>query len=145
MSLSRSKQGQKNCLQKIEIFNSKWHPKVNHKKIKIMIFQKTGKKAKNICFSINNQSIEVVQEYTYLDVKITTSGNFHLCHKTLAEKGLNALYKIYKRIDFFHLSLRSANKIFDTAILPILTYIFGECFQSLISKNGTKHSLKKFT
>ena len=66
-----------------------------------MIFQKTGKKAKNICFSINNQSIEVVQEYTYLGVKITTSGNFYLCQKTLAEKGLNALYKIYKHIDFF--------------------------------------------
>ena len=120
--LSRSKQGLKNCLQKLEIFNSKWLLEVNHKKTKIMIFQKTGKKAKNICFSINNQSIEVVQEYTYLGVKITTSGNFHLCQKTLAEKVLNALYKIYKHIDFFQLSLRSANKIFETAIVPILTY-----------------------
>ena len=48
--LSRSKQGLKNCLQKLEIFNSKWLLEVNHKKTKIMIFQKTGKKAKNICF-----------------------------------------------------------------------------------------------
>ena len=122
MILSRLKQGLKNCLQKLEIFNSKLLLEVNHKKTKIMIFQKTGKKAKNICFSSNNQSIEVVQEYTYLGVKITTSGNFHLYQKTLAEKGLNALYKIYKHIDFFQLSLRSANKIFDTAIVPILTY-----------------------
>ena len=45
-----------------------------------------------------------------------------MCQKTLAEKVFNALYKIYKHIDFFHLSLRSANKIFDTAIVPILTY-----------------------
>ena len=87
-----------------------------------MIFQKTGKKAKNICFSINNQSIEVVQEYTYLGVKITTSGNFHLCQKTLTEKGFNALHKIYKHVDFFHLSLRSANNILDSAIVSILTY-----------------------
>ena len=49
-------------------------------------------------------------------------GNFHLCQKTLAEKGLNALYKIYEHIDFFQLSSLSANKIFDTAIVPILTY-----------------------
>ena len=42
--------------------------------------------------------------------------------KTLAEKGLNALYKVYKQIDLFRLPLRSANKIFDAAITPILTY-----------------------
>ena len=47
---------------------------------------------------------------------------FIYCQKTLAEKALNALYNIYKHIDFFHLSLRSATKIFDTAIVPILTY-----------------------
>ena len=112
-----------------------------------MTFRKTGKKAKNICFSINNQSIEVVQECTYLDVKITTSGNFHLCQKTLAEKGLHALHKIYKRIDFFHLSLRSANKIFDTAIVTILTYgaeIWG-MFSKLDFEKWTKCNRKKFT
>ena len=32
--LSRSKQGLKNCLQKLEIFNSKWLLEVNHKKLK---------------------------------------------------------------------------------------------------------------
>ena len=51
----------------------------------------TLKRFNKVQSSINNQSIEVVQEYTYLGVKITTSGNFHLCQKTLAEKGLNAL------------------------------------------------------
>jgi len=71
---------------------------------------------------MNSHPLEIVQEYTYLGVKITTSGSFNLCQKTLAEKGLNALYKIYKQIDFFRLSLRSASKIFDTAIAPILTY-----------------------
>ena len=67
---------------------------VNLKKTKV--FQKAGRKTKNISFSINNHPTEIVQEYTYLGVKITTSGNFNLSQKTLAEKDLNALYKIYK-------------------------------------------------
>ena len=57
-----------------------------------------------------------------MGVKLTTSGNFNLCQKTLAEKDLNALYKVYKQIDLFRLPLRSENKIFDAAITPILTY-----------------------
>ena len=87
-----------------------------------MVFNKTGKKAKNLSFSINNHPLEIAQEYTYLGVKITTSGSFNLCQKALAEKGLNALFKIHKQIDFFRLSLRSSSKIFDTVITPILTY-----------------------
>ena len=87
-----------------------------------MVFHKTGGKTKNIFFSINNYPLEIVQEYTYLGVKLTTSGSFNLCQKTQAKKGLNALYKVYKQIDLFRLPLRSANKIFDAAITPILTY-----------------------
>ena len=40
----------------------------------------------------------------------------------LAEKVFNAVFKIRRQINFCQLSLRSANKIFDTAIQPILTY-----------------------
>ena len=144
--LSKSKQGLNNSLKKLETFNSTWLLEVNLKKTKVMVFHKTGRKTKNICFSINNYPLEIVQEYTYLGVKLTTSGSFNLCQKTLAEKGLTALYKVYKQIDLFRLPLRSANKIFDAAITPILTERkFGEYFQSLTSKNGIRHPLKKFT
>ena len=87
-----------------------------------MVFHKTGRKTKNIFFSINNYPLEIVQEYTYLSVKLTTSGSFNLCQKTQAEKGLNVLCKVCKQIDLFRLPLRSANKIFVAAITPMLTY-----------------------
>ena len=60
-----------------------------------------GRKTKNIFFSINNYPLEIVQEYTYLGVKLTTSGSFNLCQKTLAEKGLNALYKFTNKFISF--------------------------------------------
>ena len=120
--LSKSKQGLANCLKTLENFNTKWLLSVNFKKTKIVIFQKSGRKPKDLSFSINENPIEIVQEYTYLGVKITSSGSFDLCQKGLAEKALNAFYKIHKQLNFSLLSLNSAQKIFDAVIVPILTY-----------------------
>ena len=106
----------------LETFNGKWLLNINFKKNKILIFQKSGRKPKDISFCINNNPLEIVQEYTYLGIKVTASGNFYLCQKTLVEKALNTVFKIRRQINFCQLSLRSANKIFDTAIQPILTY-----------------------
>ena len=120
--LSKSKQGLTNCLKTLEIFNAKWLMDVNFKKTKVVIFQKSGRKPKDISFSINNCPIEIVGEYTYLGVKFTSSGSFDLCQKVLAEKALNTFYKIHKQLNFSSLLLKSAQKIFDAAIKPILTY-----------------------
>ena len=120
--LSRSKQGLTNCLKTLETFNAKWLINVKLKKTKVHIFKKSGRKSKDVSFSINNCLIEIVQEYTYLGVKITSSGSFDLCQKALAEKSLNAFYKIHKQLNFSSLPLKSAQKIFDAAIVPILTY-----------------------
>ena len=109
----------KNCLKTFETFNGKWHLNTNFKKTKILIFQKSGRKPKDISFYINNTPLEIVHEYTYLGIKITASGNFYLCQKTLAEKALNAVFKIRRQTNFCQLSLFSANKIIDTAIQPI--------------------------
>ena len=57
---ARSKTGLQNC--------DKWKLKINLKKTKIMIFQKRPKKSIDIKFNIGSESIEIVQEYTYLRV-----------------------------------------------------------------------------
>ena len=43
--LSRSKLGLKNCLNSLSLFCNSWMPKINPKKTKIMIFQKSTKNA----------------------------------------------------------------------------------------------------
>ena len=63
-----------------------------------------------------------VQEYTYLGIRITSSGTFIKAQKVLAEKALNAVFKIQEHINFSRLPIRLARKIFVTAIQPILTY-----------------------
>ena len=50
--------------------------KINLKKTKIMVFQKRARKNAKLRFLIDGQIIDVVQEYTYLGTRISSSGNF---------------------------------------------------------------------
>ena len=43
-----------------------------------------------------NKSIEIVQEYTYLGIKLTSNGNFTLAQKNLCVKAILAIFKIRK-------------------------------------------------
>ena len=72
---------------------------VNSKKTKIMILQKSNRKQKNINFQYQNKSIEIVQEYTYLGIKLTSIGNFTLAQKNVCEKAIRAIFKIRKYAD----------------------------------------------
>ena len=75
--LSRSKLGLQNCRNSSSSFCDSWRLKVNPKKIKLMIFQKSTKKC-DYTFHIGNELIDIVQDYTYLGTRISSSGNFTL-------------------------------------------------------------------
>ena len=83
--LSRSKTGLQNCLNALSLYCDKWKLKINPKKTEIMIFQKRPKKSIDIKFNIGSESIEIVQQYTYLGTRLTPTGNFTLAleHLTL--------------------------------------------------------------
>ena len=120
--ISRSKIGLQNCLKHLESFCSTWLLEVNLKKTKIMIFQKCGRKPKNLHFYYQNQLIEIVQEYTYLGIKLTPNGNFTMAQQSLCEKALRAIFKIRKYTNISKLPHCLVFKIFDATVLPILTY-----------------------
>ena len=75
-SFLRSKTGLQNCLNSLESFCSKWLLEVNLKKTKVKIFQKCNKKPRNLQFFYQQHLVDIVQEYTYLGIKITPNGCF---------------------------------------------------------------------
>lgn len=96
---------------------------VNEKKSKVMIISK--KKCKNLnqpSFTLNTKKLDIVDEFTYLGVKLTSTGNFaaHLIQSR--EKALHAFFKINQFVNFKELNSKAANKLFDSMISPILTY-----------------------
>jgi hypothetical protein len=95
---------------------------VNLKKTKVMIFQKGNKKKTKPSFTLDNKTIEIVQEYCYLGIKLNSNGKFTLAMKQLGEKALHALYSIRRHLNLHNLNPKLAIKIFDTIISPILLY-----------------------
>ena len=95
--LWRSKTGLQNCLNSLSLNCDKCKLKINPKKTKIMIFQKRPKKSIDIKFNIGSESIEIVQEYTYLGTRLTPTGNFTLALEHLKEKALHAFSSIRKQ------------------------------------------------
>ena len=73
-----------------------WMLNINPKKTKVMIFQKRAKRCTEYSFHIDNENIEVVQNYTYLGTLISSTGNFSLALDKLKEKALHALFNLRK-------------------------------------------------
>ena len=115
--LSRSKLGLPNYLNVLSSYCETWMLKINPKKTKIMIFQKRPRKSTDINFNIGTESIEIVQEYTYLGTRLTPTGNF-----TLALELLHAFSSLRKHSTLHRLRPNTASQIFDTMIFPISSY-----------------------
>ena len=86
-----------------------------------MIFHKRPRKSTDINFNIGTESIEIVQEYTYLGTRLTPTGNFTLALEHVKEKALYAFPSIRKHSNLNKLRPNTASQIFDTMIFPILS------------------------
>ena len=86
-----------------------------------MVFQKRARKNTDFHFLIDSQIIDVVQEYTYLGTRMSSSGNFSVSREHLKEKALHALFSLRRHTNLSRLKAVLACKIFDTMISPILT------------------------
>ena len=86
-----------------------------------MIFQRREKRS-DYAFHVGSEKIDIVQDYTYLGTRISSSGNFTLSLEHLRQKALHAFFSLRRHTDFNKLKPSIACKIFDSKILPILTY-----------------------
>ena len=77
-------------------------------------FSETCEKKKLIFTLIDSQIIDVVQEYTYLGTRMSSS-------RTSQEKALHALFSLKRQRNLSKLKAALACKIFDTMISPVLT------------------------
>ena len=57
-------------------------------------FSETSEKKADFHFLIGSQIIDVVQEYTYLGTRMSSSGNFSVSREHLKEKALHALFSL---------------------------------------------------
>ena len=95
--------------------------KVNISKTKIVVFSK--RKSNVECdFKFKHNKIEICDGFTYLGLKFNYNGSFMLAKKTLIEQAQKAMYSVFRKIQNLPLAIDLQLKLFDTLILPILTY-----------------------
>ena len=88
-----------------------------------MVFRNAGRLKSCEKWSIQGHKIEVVSEYCYLGVLLSSSGLWNSTQKYLAEKATQSLFSIKKMLSrYSDVDTNLAFKVFDGKILPILMY-----------------------
>ena len=95
---------------------------MNLDKTKCTTFTKGTQKEKTL-FTLNNQPIENVSEYKYLGMMINKKNcSFFPTIKYLRTKATRALYSLNSKLNIYRTPIRTALRIFDAIIRPILLY-----------------------
>lgn len=104
-------------LNKLHEWSRRWRVLINTNKSKCMHFRKSRARATNFEFTIGSNKLETVDNYKYLGITFTYSGNFIENGERLAKAGGRALGKMISSIhnnkDF---RLNSYEKLFYSLV-----------------------------
>ena len=104
-------------------FCTNWRFDCNATKSKCITFSGKNKKNKKDIFTIGDNRSENVCQYTYRGVDISASGSLKASMDSLCTKANKAKYAPPNNIaNFKRIPVKTAIRLFDATILPILTY-----------------------
>ena len=92
------------------------------KKTKCITLQKQNKVNKRSSLFIDGKIVQNVSEFTYLGVDVKFNGSFQSTLKNLSCIASYAIFALNSRFKLNTIPVKAAFKLFDTTILPILTY-----------------------
>ncbi len=119
--LSPTKEGLQDSLNLLEDYCQTWALTVNPQ-TKVMIFQNRSRpQGLTHTFTLSHRTLETTNTYTYLGLKITSTGNFTLAAKELKEKAQRAFYAIKISINI-DIPIQIWLKLFKAVIEPIVLY-----------------------
>ena len=121
--VSQSAEGLQNSINNVVEFYDSLGLKLNSKKTKIVIFNKTGKVFKGYSFSLAENKLEVTDCYQYLGVKLRPSGSFTVASEELCSKARKAWFSISKIIyKDKRIPVERAFQLFDSLVTPVALY-----------------------
>ena len=108
-------------LNKLNEYCTEWKLQINTDKTKVMKLSNHGR-ISNDKFYINNNDIEIVREYKYLGIMLTSSCQFTTSQNALLKKSNKACFKLKSMIRNCMVSPKIQLKLYDQLISPILLY-----------------------
>ena len=120
--MSESKDGLQNCLNNLNEYCENWKLTINFSKTKIIVFRPSGR-IPNCKFYVGKHEIEIVLNYKYLGITISSNGSFTIGVNELVKKAQKAWYGLRSRINFENWNNpKILLKLVDSMIKPIMTY-----------------------
>ena len=132
--ISESAHGLQSCLTKLQKYCDKWCLTINIDKTKVIIFNKGGHQISRHSFTSYESLVEIVKQYCYLGIMFSSNGSFKNACNILHDKALRAFYRL-RQIQP-HDNVKVALQLFDTLVLPILSYagvVWGPLYASKVN------------
>lgn len=121
--VSESPVGLQYMINMLEKYCNVWSLKVNLEKSKIMVFRKGGKRARNESWKYDGKRIEVVNNYKYLGVLLTSSLSFqsHLAQRlTMSKNSINSIWNRF--LGHNKITLSAKFECFNMVVRSIMCY-----------------------
>ena len=100
-----------------------WGLSVNISKTAVLVFNKSGRVLnESRGFKYGNTKIPSSKTYCYLGITFTLSGSLKISQEELRKKGIRAYFSLKNMLDLKNLSVASVFKLFDSLIIPVLSY-----------------------
>ena len=120
---SDCEKGLQDRLNSLYTYCNKWKLVVNIKKTKVTIFRKGGIIRRNVSFTFDNETVEIVKSFTYLGIIFTTGGSFQSTFDSLSGQALKGIFKLKSCFrNFQNISISHKMSLFYKLIIPILSY-----------------------
>ena len=131
--LSESVTGLHNSLNDLLQYCHEWKLDVNLKKTIVAFHQR---KRLNSKFYFGKDVIELVDNYQYLGIIFHKNGNFSFVWKNLYCKAMRAYFSLRKHFNICNqVQVRTLTSLFDSFVVPILTYC-SEVWGAFLSPNN---------
>ena len=110
-------------LDSLHIYANRRKLSLNTDKTKVMVFRRGGRLPRDTKFTYDNSNLEIVNNFAYLGIVFSYTGNFVKAQKTLASQGRKSMYKMQGMINkFVNLKPSAQLELFDKLVSPILLY-----------------------
>ena len=145
--VSHSIQGLQNQINILRLQSQKLGLNINTTKTQIVVFRKGGRLAKLEKWFYGNTELKIVNSYKYLGLDFTTRLSFNNATRPFIAKAKQSCYEINKSLNSLNCySLDVFTKLFDSKVLPVLSYASEVWGMSDVSKIEGVHTtrIKRF-
>lgn len=118
---SETPDGMQRSLNNFQQYCKLWKLEVNVKKTKVMVFSKRKCRQQH-SFVLNDQTLDIVDSFTYLGITFKFNGSFVNARRGLIEQAQKSIFSIFRKIRNNAIPVDLQLKLFDSLVEPILLY-----------------------